>query len=794
MILVVVLWATTIYTTTEGFSSLSHDSRRGEGFETIQQKVQDRANPLAATQNPLRNPAAAVGIPEAQANELRAVSIAGLNVPTQRANASGGFDISAPVNPISPRIDNENSFLGLVKFCKEAGAKPNPFADPKFAEVCGMCITSGKLVTGETFSKPTGVLVYPKDKEIAINAQKTNGYLFPRAYPSLNSATCVGASMRDDSTPVLAINEKDYDAFTKRKLCRERHQYGKECSQCILNKEYTYVPSNGGTQPVNLWLWGRGQVTVSLAGQKVGQTQNLQDTTPVVFQLGRAKEGLQLQVDVIKGTDPDAPYVYGAIQSTNPNSKPFRLPMERFLEKDSITGSFPRRFTNKRFSEIQLNLSKMVPKPDGDRMILVGPLPLTFIEPDQLARYDCPASPFVSSQDHAEMLVEDPCLNPRGQGPNNYSEECLRTRIVEAGCSTDGNWYKKGLPSNIMAMSLPNIMSWLAGRQGPAKTDVQTSMDCRGIDISTPCDPYIGNDRIPDGPQGLRCLQYLYSNASEKNPRVGRAYKNATASYNSLNKNTIQFCQPDGRLNPNKPEGQAELLRIARGYKGYKGIEAIQYYLSDVFMKAISNLDINEEDSKGGRKTSWMKCFGMTLADPAVLGVRLNSQNSVQDRTLDVGWDTNIPLNPTLRGNNMVAQNVWNSGNYVLEFQITPNGVRGGWSNILRFGTGTGDCCVFGQRSPAIWFFPGNTRLHVRIGDSRDGNWGLDTDALPRGQKSSVRLECNGRNVTLTVNSRVFTAIQPNQRWSGACRVWVSDGIYEAANARIEGLRFKNLT
>jgi hypothetical protein len=596
--------------------------------------------------------------------------------------------------------------------------------------------------------------------------------------------------MASDSQPVLALNQKDYNAFRKRQKCRETHKYGEECSQCILNKEFTYVPQDAGTQAINLWLWGKGLATVRIGGQQMGESQNLQEVRPAVFQIGEAKEGSHIQIEVTRGSkEVSGPFVYGALQSTNPNSKPYRLQMELFLEKDGITGSFPRRSTAKRFNDVQLSLAKLLPRANGDRMLLEGTLPLTFIDADQLAAFDCPASPFVSKQEHAELLVDDPCLNPRGQGPANYSEECLRTRILEAGCSTDGTWYRDGLPFTATSMSLPNIMSWLSGQKAQAETDPAISMSCRGIDISTPCDNFLTNGATPD----KKCLSYLYSNESEKNKRVGRAYNQATAQFNSLNKDTIQFCQPDGLLNPNKPEGEAELIKASQGYKGYRGIEAIKYYLSDVFTKATGNLDINVPDNQGGRKTSWMKCFGMTLADPTIATVKKNGFGDVVDRPPAVNWDTTIPSSPTIRSNQIIATNVWNSGNYILQFDITPRGTRGNWGSIVFFTLDGRDCCNFGSRMPAIWFFPGNLRLHIRLGDSLDGNWGVDTDAIPINQKSSFRMECNGKNVTITVNSRVITTTQPSYRRSGNVTVYCGTPWHEPANATLENLKFRNL-
>lgn len=774
LVLVVVLWITT---------------ETKESFETIQDKVIDRASPLAANQNPLTNPVAPIGISETAGAALRNMMQTALNVPKQTVSSDGRITEAAPANPLSPRIDNENSFLGLVKFCKDKGVGENPFGDAAFAANCGMCITSGKLITGEKFDKPTGVLVYAKDKEAALSAKQKNGYTFPRAFPSLNAATCIGASMTADSQPVLALTKKDYDAFRKRRICRETHKYGGECAQCIINKEFSYVPGDAETQPVNLWLWGQGLVTVRVAGQQIGQSQQLQEVRSTVIQLGEAKEGAHIQVEVVKGSGVISPFVYGALQSVNPNNKPYRLPMERFLEKDAITGSFPRRSTAKLFTDVQLSLAKMLTKGNGDRMVLEGSLPLTFIDADQLASFDCPASPFVSKQEHAELLVADPCLNPRGQGPNNYSEECLRTRILESGCSTDGSWYRDGLPANVPTMTLPNIMSWLSGQKSKAETNPEISMACRGIDISTPCDAFLTNSAVPD----KKCLRYLYRNESEKNKRVGRAYSNAATQFNSLNKDIIQFCQPDGALNPDKPEGEAELIKAAQGYKGYRGIEAVKFYMSDVFMKATGNLDINLPDAEGGRKTSWMKCFGMTIADPKIETVKKNAFGDVMDRKTAEDWNATIPLAPKIINGQILARNVWNSGNYILQFDITPKGVRGNWGSIIHFTRDGNNCCSFGQRMPAIWFFPGNLRFHIRMGDTYDGNWGFDTEPIPINQKSSFRMECNGPNVTITVNSRVYTVKQPSVRPSGNCIVYCADPWHEPANAVLENLRFRNL-
>jgi hypothetical protein len=233
-------------------------------------------------------------------------------------------------------------------------------------------------------------------------------------------------------------------------------------------------------------------------------------------------------------------------------------------------------------------------------------------------------------------------------------------------------------------------------------------------------------------------------------------------------------------------------MGVSRGYKGYKGMEAVRRFLSDIFDKAIGSLDINKRDLDGGKKDSWAKCFGIPIADPTVSKVKLNERGSVSnEKALDC--DRRFPTNFVPRSNNIVADGFRMPENYVLSFTIRPRGIRGGWSNIFRFGQNSGDCCGFGPRACAIWFFPGNTRLHIRIGVQTDGNWGIDTDNLPLNQESKVRIECVGNQVTVTVNERTYTGTQPSKRVTEQVTLFTSDRFYEAANCEVRNFCFTPL-
>ena len=758
-----------------------------EAFESIEDKVKNRNNPLAQGQNPLTNPAMPIGISEALATKLTNINEVALNVPKLMANGAGSYTQVEVSDPLSPRVDNENSFLGLIQMCKAKGQGNTPFSDPAFAANCGMCLSSGSLKTGETFSSATGVLVYAEDKANATAEQKSNGYTFPRVIPSLSAAVCQGASRSDDSQPVLAITQTDFDGFRKRKNCRDSHGIGNECAQCLSSKETSWIPKSGGTEPITLWLWGAGAVTVTLGGQVIAggnaEKPTLLGEKALQVPLGKAQEGTTLNVKVVQGKVADAPYLYGAITSKTPSNTIYKLPIDRFLEKDTLSGSFPRRGAPQYFSEIKAACVKLLPQANKSEMAVDGFLPLTFVEPDQLAAFDCGASPFVSTQASAEILVDDPCLNPRGQGPNNYTDECMRQTILAAGCSTNGTWYKNLPPANQRNFERPfytMVLRWVNEIFGDKVPDV--SMGCRGLDISSPCDAYL-YDGVPD----QRCMTYLYTNQSEGNKRVGRTYNAAPAKLTSMFNRQIQFCQSGGSLNPQNPNGLATLQEKARdGYKGYKGIEAVRRFLSDVFTKATSNLDANVSDSNGGRRDSWAQCIGTPIADPPLNFVKTNGKNDVI--TADAQC---VALPPTLELNNAQNRKIGNvnvTGNYILSFNITPRAIRhGAWANIIHFTISGGDWAQ-GSRAPAIWFWPGELRLHVRIGDVNDWNWGPDSNPLPINQKSSFRLECIDKKVTMTVNGNVWNLTQPTTRPKGNATVYAGNPWYPSANALLENL------
>ena len=634
-------------------------------------KANDRANPLASSQTPLKN-VIPTGINEGAAASLRQMNQIALNIPTAAANGQGTFSQNTPANMVSPRIDNEGSFLGMVKFCKDHAAANNdrPFDDPRFNENCGMCVTSGTLIDNTTFdtnsgSKATGVLVYQNDKKQFWKEKDENSYPFTRAIPSLNSATCLGAIKGSDASPALAVTQADYDKFRKRSACihGSASLQGQSCGACLTNNTKSWIDMAGGFKTVTMVLWGSGNAKVSIGGNVVGQKGLSSTSSAASFPLGLVPEDTPVQIEVnavaasasaassaaSSASSPLQPVsLYGAIYATTPSGGEYRLAIDDFLEMDAATGSFPRAGLPRTFRVSQGDVScvELKPQPGKTKLTVTGPFPLTFVDSDQLASYDCPVGPYTMNVSNAALFsTTDPCLNPKGQSVDNYADGCLRATLTGAGCSTEGTWYSD-LDVFRQDYKGKSTAEMKTGIDTTSRRDKPFMLKCFNQDLSTPCDPYLSSAASASGGAGAggagvpnqACMSYLYTNQSAASDFVGAAYS-GTPYIQNPSGTQLPFCQSAGSLNPASAAGLAQLQSAAQSYKGTTGIPAVKSYLTDVFTKSTGTLPQNLPDAKGGRYDSWGACIGTSIqvaTAPGTMSVTATPGN----RTADISWTT----------------------------------------------------------------------------------------------------------------------------------------------------------
>jgi len=524
--------------------------------------VQDRVNPLAAGTNPTANPATPIGISVAEANKMRHMSMTGLNSYNQRYTSSGGltnvmpgnyegFDNLGHIDPLdtalSVPISDETSMLAIEKYCKEYKITGNPFEDAKFAENCGVCLSTGQFNDAAKTpilhsDKGTGVLLYKADKERAYARKAANNYKYPRAMPSLGRAICAGATSQEDDgkMPTLAIDADMYADLTGQAGCELKQDFAADgtCGRCITDTDswvYLKKPMSEGMQPTSLILVGSGLVTVSSKGMSVVDADGRPivdmplSSTPISLGLGNVivngslrgyiEEGDPFVISV-KPAGMTIPFVGGVIQGTVSNgSKYIEELYNTIVSDDANAGNAPKVGQPKlNVTTLGVYVRRIVPRnpmPSGVAMRLACKMPLTFLS-NSLTHYGCPDGPLVNSKENADALIKDECT---GQQPGAYSDSCLGKIILDAGCSSGGSWYTNSLPTQAIAgKNVGQISNWIKTEQTKVN-DPGLSMGCYGIDISSPCDSVKAGS-----PPSNECLAYLYNNTSQKNPAEGPAY------------------------------------------------------------------------------------------------------------------------------------------------------------------------------------------------------------------------------------------------------------------------------
>lgn len=654
-----------------------------EGYETIMNKVQDRANPLAAPIHPLKNPNAEYGISESSGANLRELNLTALNKGLDMHKRDQDLTIGKNIVRLSPRIDNENSFLGMVKFCRDtviehANASPpsNPFNNPKFKKHCGVCMSTeqGSLITGQTFDsltnnkRGTGILVYEEDKKRAKETQTRNNFKYPRAIPSLDAAQCPGATSltNDSQVPVLAINSKMYYDMLKRLDCKTNQTFTTDntCGRCLTGgsgNKWSYVKNPAGqtvtsfetglsydtsaaVNTIFLDLYGVGKAKVTVDGKDILGTDNnvigpvtLKLDTPTTWNLsstslGYAKEGATFVID-LDAINNGIAYVGGMLRgNAPPDGVETKLQLANVYQKDKVKGvrtaQGPSIATN-----TDLIISFLPPtQPESQgRMNPVLQMecfvPLTFISSSwdndhpQIAYYDCLNNPYITSDLSEILLTDDACVRDKSLNQPS-SIECLQNLLSERGCSSAGSWWRDTslLTTDAGSSVATAIRAYLIQTVPTASTDQDINMKCFGVNTSNPCDNYLGTDTEPSA----ACLAQLYSNQITENTRLTSGEKKVYNTdnfmdYRSLDKNTDEFCRPAGRLNPNTSAGLAKLKTISQGYKDLKGVDAVKQYLTDTYDKAVNESLDIHTDGDGGRKQAWIDCFGIPIADPKIV-------------------------------------------------------------------------------------------------------------------------------------------------------------------------------
>ena len=135
---------------------------------------------------------------------------------------------------------------------------------------------------------------------------------------------------------------------------------------------------------------------------------------------------------------------------------------------------------------------------------------------------------------------------------------------------------------------------------------------------------------------------------------------------------------------------------------------------------------------------------------------------------------------------------------YAVQFEITPTARVGGWTNIIHITATGGNCCDYGDRIPAIWFYDRSTQLLVIDGHGEFGDADHEcpvTDQLPLQKTTTVRVEMLHTVVDVYYNDvKKCTERRADRKEFSKAMVWAADPWYNAAKAQLARMQITRIT
>lgn len=576
------------------------------------------------------------------------------------------------------------------------------------------------------------------------------------------------------------------------------------CSQCygptptytILNKARTGVNPTSGS----IYVAGSGRLVVSQGSQTV--TKTLTNTSQSIAITMPEGQTITLSIEKNNGSD-DPVSIKGYLASGS-----YKIDLYRTIQSDDQTGRKPLQITGANRNLDGRAVTIMAPGWGKDRMMLRMVVPFTFVAHNSLEGVRCNAGgPFITTEASATAMGSDPCYKA-GSAPGAYSLDCLKNMWESNGCTTTGRGYPNTASraaalltdSAGAARSLDDIAAHIyeaalitstgmntAGEQLDIPTWSASSLFCNGTEIVSPCD----TATLATGPLSAQCIRFLWKNQGSgllpnggANP-IGTTYDEPTTPvHRSLFSSGIiqRGCVSSGTLSPENPDGTTNMTNV-RFWQAKGGLNNVKLAMREIHNKANEN-GVNDDNRRGpfqqcyGNLTSFAEGFTSipTFAPPMPTPCATNLITIRSYKPSD--------------GNPLTAANVNITQDYTLSFDITPNGKVDNWGSILHFTTGQ-DYGTPGTRVPALFFNPGSTLLHVRFDTISSVNGGFDgIPGCSIGATTNIVIECQGLNVTLTVNGSRNTITQTEARYSGPVKVFGGRRAthFQNANCLIENL------
>jgi hypothetical protein len=584
----------------EGFANLpsSHNKYTNESAKKF--------NPIANTVN-LVNPV----IPLTPANSsLVKNAFNSVDLDPNSAN----YNVTSGAQPYDIPSDTPNLFK-TAKKCESAAVSCSAFDDATFASNCGMSFdTQGTNSDGKEFLG--GLYVDPNSRvsQLADSVKARN----LRQNPYLTFQPTIGTAK-----PGTFSLTKDDCTIVKEKVdCEKKQTFDSpNCTQCYTSREFARVGPESQKIPCKLYLQGHGRYQTNGVNNPEGQKRGSLPFSPnvTVEFIFDQEEGHRFVVLVYPDVENDPKlYISGYMEGSTPKGT-FKLDLLHLVELDYYSDKKPRISGTVKINGFQC--ARMIPQKNkyGARIItLVCQIPFSFIDTNDYEAGSCANGPVITKASSAIFLNSDACFN-KDNKPGNYSLECLQSRWLAMGGTSDGTGYPSdkakadGLQKNPDGSPLPieTIIDNLsvimlraltgknaAGKQLSIRDWNISSMFATGREITSPCD----TEDADSGPLSQECLSYLYMNQGITS-HIGSTYDLPSWTDASMKgqptRNT--YCQPGTSLDPNTDAG----LKIGQTLGG---VEQAKNYYNKINRIANDDSRPNKE-----REKEIQQCFGVSL-------------------------------------------------------------------------------------------------------------------------------------------------------------------------------------
>jgi hypothetical protein len=324
-----------------------------------------------------------------------------------------------------------------AKRCESAPVSCSAFDDATFASNCGMSFdTQGTDSDGKEFLG--GLYVAPNSRESQMTDSAKARDL--RQDPYLVFQPSIGTAK-----PGTFSLTKDDCTIVKEKVdCEKKQTFDSpNCTQCYTSREFARVGPEAQKIPFTLYLQGYGTYQthgiINPEGDKRGSLPFSPNVT-VKLTVDRPEGD---RIAIVAGppvnTEDPKTYISGYIEGNTPKGT-FKLDLLHIVETDVYANKKPRISGTTNINGFRC--VRIIPnKGQRNTIAIVCQIPFSFIDTNDYEAGSCANGPVITKASSAIFLNSDACFN-KDNKPGNYSLECLQSRWLAMGGTSDGT----GLP------------------------------------------------------------------------------------------------------------------------------------------------------------------------------------------------------------------------------------------------------------------------------------------------------------------------------------------------------------